>query len=602
MCLYRSFSPDVQVFGSVAQAFLKCSNYHNIAPLLMRHGLLGRHGFQTVDKQQWYLQQDWLQILSDIVEEYPNTASADLLSIGMKMLETIMDPALLDTLTLETFLLFWPEMYKETHRGTDPGDVTVDIVGEGEYRIVTRVPYPDEIHYGLFYAALLRYCSEDKDFVVEYQPLDINQSPNSTLTTFEISLFTREAQPLSRTVAELKHLQSDLLFLELPIAINEAIIKNKSLSDFDVVFRVNGQSIKASIDLKPSFGSSYQTSGSVVILHSKTPGQDVSQQSAATPHTYVTAESLATTTSILRPVLRQAQAATKAAAPVLILGESGVGKGYLAHAIHMDSNRSKEPFVEINCRSIPDEHMVREILGGRGAHGQWQPSKFELVGAGTLLINSIEVLPVQLQEVVLTAIELGHVIRPGVSHPVPINSRIIATTSEDLESLIANGSFIPQLYYRFGVFKLRLPPLKDRSEDIPLLANRLLERIARKYGNPVAKKLSSEAIELLMDYPWPGNIRELETVLEYAHIQQANDQLQPPDFSDLLNRRIVVMRDSPQPRPVLSTEEAEQEAIMRAGWACEGRVTDMADVLGIGRTTLWRKMKQMNLSADYFKQ
>ena len=105
-----------------------------------------------------------------------------------------------------------------------------------------------------------------------------------------------------------------------------------------------------------------------------------------------------------------------------------------------------------------------------------------------------------------------------------------------------------------------------------------------------------------MDYPWPGNIRELETVLEYAHIQQANDQLQPPDFSDLLNRRIVVMRDSPQSRPVLSTEEAEQEAIMRAGWACEGRVTDMADVLGIGRTTLWRKMKQMKLSADYFKQ
>lgn len=302
----------------------------------------------------------------------------------------------------------------------------------------------------------------------------------------------------------------------------------------------------------------------------------------------------------MRLVLRQSRTAARGTAPVLLQGEGGVGKNHLARAIHNDSKQGDQPFLTLNCRAIPHELMIEEFLGHEQSdERKGRPSKFELVHGGTLLFDQIESLSLEMQAALLHVIETGHVMRLGSLRPLPVDVRIIATTAVDLEKQVVEGHFISHLFYRFGVFDIHIPPLRERPDDIPLLAERFLARISQRDNQ--AAWIDDEAMKILRRYPWPGNVRELESVLERALHQSSDNIIHVSGLSETIRQGRLVVSSTPHAQPVLTAVEAEREAIIRAGYAYQGQLTEMAKSLGIGRTTLWRKMRHYNLAPDQFK-
>jgi transcriptional activator for dhaKLM operon len=243
--------------------------------------------------------------------------------------------------------------------------------------------------------------------------------------------------------------------------------------------------------------------------------------------------------------------------------------------------------------------MASELLGEESVL-RIRPSKFELADGGTMLLDQVDSLSLEMQAAVLQVIETGHLMHLGGIHPISLNVRIIAATTMNLEQQISEGSFLSHLYYRFGVFNIKIPPLRQRTEDLPLLVERFQARIGRQDGRAVG--IDDEALAILRRYPWPGNVRELESVLERAIHQSYDGTIHAADLSDAVRQGRVLTTDSLNPLPLLSVAEAEHDAIIRAGWACNGRVGAMARDLKIGRTTLWRKMKRYNISPEQFKQ
>jgi transcriptional activator for dhaKLM operon len=388
--------------------------------------------------------------------------------------------------------------------------------------------------------------------------------------------------------------------LTLPPVLSEAIAGNAELQDVETILRAKDHVIRCLVTLRPIFQADHEPVSYIALLSPIEHVRQIVQQQVGTQAT-LTIEDVYGQSSGMRQVVRQARIAARGTAPVLLRGEGGVGKNLLARAIHNDGIPMTRPFVDINCRAIPHELMAREILGHeKDMHTQGRPSKFELADGGTLLLDQIESLSLELQAALLQVIETGHVMRLGSVHPIPVNVRIIVATTADLDKLVAEGSFLPHLYYRFGVFNIRIPPLRERQEDIPLLAERFLARITARDSR--ATWLDDGALQILYRYPWPGNVRELESALERALHQSQDGVIRPPDLPEAIRNGRVMTGNSPQAQPVLAFTEIEREAILRAGWACHGRVTEMARLLGIGRSTLWRKMKQQNLTRAHFKQ
>ncbi len=385
--------------------------------------------------------------------------------------------------------------------------------------------------------------------------------------------------------------------LTLPEPVAEAISNAAEISDVEVVFDIPEQeSVQALISLRmlpkaPGGPTSY-----IMMIRPVAQVRRLIHQQVGTKTTLVL-DDVTTSSKAMRSVIRQARTAAKGLAPILLRGESGVGKNHLARAVHNDGQRADKPFMAINCKAIPHELMVSELLGNEQ---DGRPSKFELADGGSLMLDQIESLSLEMQFALLHVIETGHVMRLDSTRLIPVDVRIIASTSANLERLVAEGDFVPNLYYRFGVFTISIPPLRKRQEDIPVLASRFLTRFKRvSMPEPI---IEEEAIEMLCRYPWPGNVRELESVLEKALHHSDNHLIRVSDFSTTIRQGRVVTAASPKAQPILSVEEAEREAILQAGWVYEGRVSEMSEHLGIGRTTLWRKMKKLNLSPDYFRR
>jgi transcriptional activator for dhaKLM operon len=304
----------------------------------------------------------------------------------------------------------------------------------------------------------------------------------------------------------------------------------------------------------------------------------------------------------MRAIVRQAQVAARGTAPILLLGEGGTGKTHLAQEIHKAGSRVQHPFITIRCKAIPRQHLVEEVLGFRLNANERRLSKFEMADKGTLFFSQIEHLTPELQHALLHVVETGHVLQPGSAMPVRVDVRIMASTSADLERLVTRGKFIPELYYRFRVFRFQLPPLRERKDDIPALIERLLEQIAAEQQREAPIQIDDQAVQILCSYPWPGNIRELAAVLEYAASQSQARVIGVVDLPQAVREGRVIRGSHPQASPIISLMEAEREAILRAGWASHGKVSEMARMLGIGRTTLWRKLKALGMEPEYFQE
>lgn len=389
--------------------------------------------------------------------------------------------------------------------------------------------------------------------------------------------------------------------VEMPPVLAKAIAAGQELHDVEVSFAPNGNghSLEALVNLKALGKAGQATWGYMLMMRPMAQVRRMVHRQVGIKAAIKLDDMLADSTA-MRAVVRQAKVAAKGTAPVLLHGPGGVGKNHLARAIHNASRRAHQPFIAINCRALPRELLMGELMGiEQNGQPDGRPSKFELADGGTLFLDRIESLTLEMQSVLLQVIETGMVMRLGSQRPVAVDVRIMAATSVRLEEAVAEGSFISHLYYRFGVFNIDIPSLRQRREDILRLADGILGRLRKPSSAPVS--LSEEALSVMQAYPWPGNVRELEMVMERALHMCQGSEIQVVDLPEVVRNGRVVMDHSPQPRPVLSAEEAEREAIIRAGWACDGKVTAMAEKLGIGRTTLWRKMKRMNISADYFK-
>lgn len=273
---------------------------------------------------------------------------------------------------------------------------------------------------------------------------------------------------------------------------------------------------------------------------------------------------------------------------ILIMGESGTGKEIFAQAIQNESNRRKEPFVALNCGAIPKNLIESELFGYEGgsftgAKPEGHPGKFEIADGGTLFLDEIGEMPYELQTRLLRVIEEGTIRRIGSSREVPIDVRIIAATNKNLREEMEKGTFRKDLYYRLNVLPLRLPPLRERIDDIPLLFNYFMERKATRLNKKIVQ-VSDEYMEKLMDYNWPGNIRELENMVELI----INTESIPMSFQQG-NIEPKSLKSIYTP---LSLEEIELDHIKKTLDYFEGNISKASNALGISRNTLYRKLNE----------
>ncbi|HXF68708.1 MAG TPA: sigma 54-interacting transcriptional regulator [Thermoflexus sp.] len=303
----------------------------------------------------------------------------------------------------------------------------------------------------------------------------------------------------------------------------------------------------------------------------------------------------------IQQVRQQARAAARTSLPVLLLGEPGTGKGVLARAIHNASIRASGPFLVVSCRAIPRELLALELLGVEGGtfrNGptEGRPGKFELAHGGTLYLDEIEALPLEVQAAILRVLETGEVMRLGGLRPIRVDVRLIASSTANLENLVAEGHFRADLYHLLASTAIRIPPLRERPEDIPFIAEAVFRRLRRTSGRTY--RITEAAMQRLKAYPWPSNVRELENVLERAAALSEDGQIDLPHLPE----RIVSGLSGGQPlNSIRSMEDLEREAILRAAIQYRGRITAMASALGLSRTTLWRRLKRYGISLSAFR-
>jgi DNA-binding NtrC family response regulator len=271
---------------------------------------------------------------------------------------------------------------------------------------------------------------------------------------------------------------------------------------------------------------------------------------------------------------------------VLITGESGTGKELLARYIYQRSNRAKGPFVAVNCAAIPENLLESELFGYEkgaftGAHER-RKGKFELAHGGVLLLDEISEMPLHLQAKLLRVLQEKTVDRIGGTKPVPVDVRVIATTNRDLLKEIREGRFREDLYYRLNVFPIKLPPLRERPEDIPLLSRWFLERYSASHKKSI-KGISNSAMEILKKRPWKGNVRELENVIQRAVFLCQGDTIEPED---------LVFEEPEVSLKCGKIRDLEKELILKTLEETKGNKTLAAKILGVSVRTIRNKLAQ----------
>jgi two-component system, NtrC family, response regulator AtoC len=310
----------------------------------------------------------------------------------------------------------------------------------------------------------------------------------------------------------------------------------------------------------------------------------------------------------LRVVLEKVEQVAPTASTVLLRGETGTGKELVAHAIHINSPRETGPFVRVNCAALAPGVLESELFGHEkgaftGAIAR-RPGRFELADGGTLFLDEVGDLPMEVQIKLLRTLQEREFERVGGTETLKVDVRVVSATNRDLESMIHEGKFREDLYYRLNVFPIELPPLRDRVDDIPRLVDHFLSKFARAAGKSV-RAFSSEALAHLQTYAWPGNVRELENAVERAVIVARGAEIQPSDleFSRRPSTSPVVAHPTPSPQAAVQPGrplavrllDEEKREIMAAIDRCNGNIAGAARTLGINRSTLYYRLRKHDL-------
>jgi two-component system response regulator HydG len=282
-------------------------------------------------------------------------------------------------------------------------------------------------------------------------------------------------------------------------------------------------------------------------------------------------------------------------ATILISGESGTGKELVARALHVASRRGDKPFVPVNCAAITETLLESELFGhAKGAFtGATRARRglFEEANGGTLFIDEIGETTPGFQAKLLRALQEGEIRRVGESTPVQVDVRVIAATNQDLRRAISERRFREDLFYRLAVVPIRIPPLRERREDIPLLAVHFLQRFVRRTG--AQKTLTADAVARLVAHGWPGNVRELENIIEQAAALSRGAEIAAADIQIDGAGRVGEVEE--RRTLAAAVEDAERRTIEAALERCGGDVARVAREIGVSGTTLWRKMKRLGI-------
>lgn len=298
------------------------------------------------------------------------------------------------------------------------------------------------------------------------------------------------------------------------------------------------------------------------------------------------------------------KAAARTTSTVLIEGETGVGKELVAHSIHDLSPRCEARFVRVNCAAIPKELAESELFGYEegaftGARRGGKMGKFELANGGTLFLDEVSQLPYELQPKLLRVLQERELERVGGRDMVPLNIRVIAATNIPLEALIQSGNFRKDLYYRLNVIKIRVPPLRERKEDIPLLTRNLVARLNHQLDLNISY-VDDKALKRFQEYDWPGNVRELQNALESAMNHAQDETLMAEDFAAFFERTNPALWDGRQEssqrgrtqRLMTLKNDLDYERLRAAMVEAGGNKTQAARLLGISRSALYKKLKK----------
>ncbi len=286
--------------------------------------------------------------------------------------------------------------------------------------------------------------------------------------------------------------------------------------------------------------------------------------------------------------------------PVLIQGETGTGKELVARAIHQLSARANRAFVAVNCAGLTESLLGSQLFGHRkgaftGAMYD-QEGFFEAAQGGTLFLDEIGDMPHPVQTILLRALQEKEIIRLGESKPRKVDVRVLAASNQHLQELVRRGQFRADLFYRIRVARLDLPPLRKRPGDISLLCQAFLERGRGPMGKPSVESFSVHARQHLLHYPWPGNVRELKSAVEYALIRCSGRMIQPGDLPPEVRCFMDESTDAPQ------AEGKERDHILQALRQTQGKRSQAAKVLGMSRSTLYRRLRDLNISWSQFRE
>jgi transcriptional regulator with PAS, ATPase and Fis domain len=301
---------------------------------------------------------------------------------------------------------------------------------------------------------------------------------------------------------------------------------------------------------------------------------------------------------VMQETLEKAKRFAKGPSTILVLGESGTGKELFAQAIHNASDRKNGPFVSVSCGAIPGELIQSELFGYvegafTGAKRGGRSGKLELASGGSIFLDEIGEMPLHLQVNLLRVLEERAIVRVGDNKVIPVDVRIIAATNRSLYEEVSKGRFREDLFYRLNVISIIIPPLRERTGDVTLLTQHFVDRISRKVGKHV-RNIEPAVFATLEGYRWPGNVRELANALEYAiNMVQGEDLLLahlPPYLKKKQAEKFV-----PEDFDIIPLDLMEKKAIQNALVYFAGNITKVANALGIGRNTLYDKMRKYGI-------
>jgi len=366
-------------------------------------------------------------------------------------------------------------------------------------------------------------------------------------------------------------------------------------TDVEIVYDQGGIRIDCICSARPFYKKDGPIAGVVYTLREINKVRSmVNRMVGATARFYC--EDIIGESEVVKDALKLIFVAADSRSNVLLTGESGTGKELFAQAIHNHSARSEGPFVAVNCAAMPRELIQSELFGYNegaftGAKRGGNPGKFELADEGTIFLDEIGDMPIELQVNLLRVLQERKIMRVGGQKVIPINIRIIAATNKDLLKAVEEGRFRQDLYYRLNVLRIHIPPLRERGQDIELITMHLVKVFSESLGKEI-KGVKPEFLEAIGNYSWPGNIRELQNAVEYAINVAEGDYLSPHDLPTGFHSQPVLMQKVGK---AVSLTEVEKNTIVSTLDKFEGNITKTAKTLGIGRNTLYDKLRKLGL-------